>query len=492
MLPISLRPNGRRAVIVGGGNVAVRKAQSLADAGFPIFVVAERIDERLHSILDAHRGTRAQRAYAATDLEGAALVIAATGDAALNSRIVDEARAAGALVCDATNPELGDFTMAATARVGDLTISVDSGGSAPAFSSRVARELADRLGTPYADAVRTLARMRSYVKETFAAQERGPILRALARRPVGELAASSATVVCATRGSALALVQARSVAARLAERAVATTLLRVTTTGDRDRTTPIEALGSANVFVKELETALRERRADYAVHSAKDLAASVSGDLSIVAVSRREDPRDAFCSERYSDFGSLPAGAIVGTSSPRRRAQLAALRSDLRYEPLRGNVDTRLRKLAAGEYDAIVLAMAGLNRLHAKAKAVVPFSVEQLVPAAGQGALAIETRAGDEWLAATLRDAVNDEETELCVTCERAALAAMRAGCAAPLGIHAQRRGERLRALGVFAPGTAPVRADLEREVRTLEQARALGEELAQCLGAAAQMGAQR
>ncbi len=230
-------------------------------------------------------------------------------------------------------------------------------------------------------------------------------------------------------------------AARLAERGIATTLLGVTTTGDRDQRTPIDRLGEANVFVKELETALRERRADYAVHSAKDLAGSLADDMRIVAVSRREDARDAFCSERYPNFESLPPGAVVGTSSNRRQAQLAALRPDLRYEALRGNVDTRLRKLAAGEYDAIVLAMAGLNRLGVCARHVVPFTVECVVPAVGQGALAIETRADDEGLGSVLREAVNDPESELCVTCERAALRAMRAGCSAPLGVHAYLAG---------------------------------------------------
>ncbi|MBV8066480.1 MAG: hydroxymethylbilane synthase [Candidatus Eremiobacteraeota bacterium] len=483
MLPISLRPNGRRAVIVGGGDVAARKAESLAGAGFALFVVAERIDERLHSFLKANRVAFAQRRYQTPDLDDAAIVVVATDDSNLNAQIVADAKAAHALVCDATDPARGDFTMPATRHVGELTISVDSDGNAPAFSRRVVEQLADGLDASYADALRTLARMRSYAIETFAQQERAPILRALAMRPIAELARPPVTAICATRRSALAMVQSRTVAVALAKCAVVTTLLGVTTTGDRDRRTPIEQLGEVNVFVKELEAALREHRADFAVHSCKDLAGSMPDDMRITAISAREDARDAFCSERYCDFESLPAGAVVGTSSPRRRAALTALRPDLRYEPLRGNVDTRLRKLAGGQYDAIVLAVAGLERLGAGAKYVVPFPIDRVVPAVGQGALAVEMRAGDDRLYDLVRDAVNDPQSELCIVCERAALRAMRAGCSTPLGIHAHFAGETMIVDAFYAPAAQPpAKVRVERTISTLEAAQLLGEELAQQL----------
>ncbi len=364
MLPISLRPNGRRAVIVGGGSVAARKAESLVSAGFPIFVVSERIGEALRALVRASGGSFAERSYAPGDLDDAALAIAATDDAEANARVVADARASHVMVCDAADPDRGDFTMTATRRAGDLAISVDSGGASPAFARRVASELAAHLDPASAEAVAGLAQMRAYVKEAFPAGERGAILRALAERPVAELASlPKAKLVCATRESALAMVQSRSVAARLARRGVVTTMLGVTTSGDRDRTRPLDRFDDVNVFVKELENALREHRAGYAVHSCKDLAGTLPDDMRIAAISARADARDAFCSERYESLESLPAGAVVGTSSPRRRAQLAALRPDLRYENLRGNVDTRLKKLARGEYDAIVLAMAGLQRL---------------------------------------------------------------------------------------------------------------------------------
>lgn len=484
MLPISLRANGRRVLIVGGGNVAARKAKALAEAGFAITVVAERVGDGLRDFLREREATLAERSYAPDDLRGVVLVVAATDDSAVNARIVEDARAERILSCDASAPDRGDFTMPATLRVGDLTISADSHGASPAFSKRIVRELSAHFGPEYARALETLARVRAAVKDVFPQEEGAQILRELAQRPVAELARMpDRTVVCASRRSRLAMAQSRTVAARLAERGVATTILGITTSGDRDQRSAIDRLGEVNVFVTELENALRDGRADYAVHSCKDLPSTLAADLQIAAVSSREDPRDAFCSERYMEFDSLPSGSIVGTSSPRRRAQLAALRPDLRYETLRGNVDTRLRKLRDAEYDAIVLAMAGLNRLGQRATHVVPFEPDQLVPAVGQGALAVETRAGDREIAQTLRAAVNDPPTELCVHCERAALAAMHAGCSAPIGIHARITGHRMLVSGAIErePGSV-VRTSIEGRVSTIDEAHALGTALASAL----------
>lgn len=502
MLPIALRPDGRRAVIAGGGSVASRKAELLAAAGFPLFVVAPRIDSRVREIVDRAGGDAAERAYDSSDVAGAALIVAATNDDAVNARIVADARAAGILVCDASDGERGDFTMPAVLRAGSLTIAVDSGGSAPAFSKRITAELAQRFGPEYGRAAETLARMRVYAKTVLGADERRTVLQALAELPVAELASMNpvqaeheveaaverlraapasvpATVTCATRGSALAMTQTRMVAARLAERGTATTILTVTTAGDRDRSRPIERLG-VNVFVKELEVALRERRADYAVHSCKDLPSELPPDMRIAAVSAREDARDAFCSERFESFAALPAGAIVGTSSPRRRRALAALRPDLEYREMRGNVDTRLRKLRDGEYDAIVLAMAGLRRLGARARHTVAFSIDEIVPAVAQGALAIETRADDEELAAELRAAVNDAIAELCVACERAALRALRAGCTAPVGVHGTFADGVMTVCGFYASGDGDVRRTrMQEPVESLDQAEALGAAIA-------------
>ena len=285
--------------------------------------------------------------------------------------------------------------------------------------------------------------------------------------------------VCATRRSPLAMMQSRTVAQRLADRGIATTMLGVTTAADRDPR-PIERMETVNVFVSELERVLRERRADYAVHSCKDLPSSLAPDMHLAAIGVREDPRDALCSERFADFTMLPAGSVVGTSSPRRRAQLEAIRPDLRYDSVRGNVETRLRKMREGQCDAIVLAMAGLRRLQTGATYVVPFSPDDVVPAVGQGAIAVETRAQDAILAAEISEAFDDAATRLCVTCERSALAAMRAGCSAPIGIYAELIAGVMQVRG-FAQrqATAAVRARLERSVNSIEDAQALGETMA-------------
>ncbi len=507
MLPIALRPNGRRALIVGGGSVAARKAESLVAAGFPIFVVAASIvDDRLRSL--AGYGGYAERPYEPADVQDAALVVAATDDDGVNASVVRDARAAGILVCDAIDSARGDFHMPATVRRGDLTLSVDTGGRSPALSKRIASELADAYGPEYGGAARTLARMRSYVKTVLPPGQRSDVLRSLASLPIAQLASMNpvdaeheveatierlrhdaqpkptATVTCASRASALAMTQTRTVAARLAARGIATTILPITTTGDRQRDRAIDRIGSVNVFVAELESALRDRRADYAVHSCKDLPSELASDMRLAAISVREDPRDAFCSERFPSFDALPAGAVVGTSSPRRRVQLAALRPDLTYEDLRGNVDTRLRKLREGDYDAIVLAMAGLNRLKLRAAFTVAFEVDVIVPAVAQGALGVETRTEDAPLAGELNAAVNDPIAELCIRCERAALRALRAGCSAPIGVHASLEDGPMVVWAAYAAGPeGPVqRIRLEGRVDNAAQAEALGAELAAML----------
>ena len=509
MLPIALRFDGRRALVVGGGNVALRKAETLLDAGLILDVVAPAIDVRLRTLVEVRGGRCIERAYAPADLDGMDLVIAATGDDAVNAAVIADARAARVLASDATGANRGDFTMQATVRVGDLTFSIDSGGSTPAFSKRLARELSERFGPEYDAAARTLARMRVYARAVLDADERAAVMRAMAERPIPELATMNPveaeheleeavarmrggthiethSVVCATRASALAMTQSRYVAARLAEHGVASTLLNVTTTGDRVQDRPIAAIGSVNVWVKELELALRDERAHYAVHSCKDLPAVLPHDMALAAISRREDPRDAFCSERFARFEELPSGSVVGTSSLRRRALLQAQRPDLRYEDVRGNVDTRLRKLREGQYDAIVLAMAGLNRLNARAAHTVPFAPDIVVPAVGQGALAVETLAEKTDIAARIREAVNDAETELCVIAERAALRELRAGCNAPLGIHARIVDGRLMVDGAYAvlERNAVIRERVTTAA-TIRDARGAGIELARMLTAA-------
>ncbi len=272
-------------------------------------------------------------------------------------------------------------------------------------------------------------------------------------------------------------MQARSVARRLAGAGIETTLKIVSTVGDRVTDRAIAEIGTENVFAAEVERALREKRADCAVHSCKDLPSSFAPGITLAAITRREDPRDVYVSERFATFGELPAGSRVGTSSPRRRAQLAELRDDLVYVDVRGNIDTRLGKLLDGGYDALVLAMAGLNRLGTRATYMAAFSPEEVTPCVGQGALGIQMRSDDQ-RAAIVHELLGDTPTERAVVAERAFLREMRAGCGAPVAGFAKRCSDGMLRLSVAiasGDGTGVRRLAREAPVEDLGQAERLG-----------------
>jgi hydroxymethylbilane synthase len=230
-----------------------------------------------------------------------------------------------------------------------------------------------------------------------------------------------------SRGSRLALTQAGLVADRLRRPRVEIALVPITTAGDRDRTKPFGEIGSRGVFVKEIEEALLAGRIDLAVHSAKDMTSTDADGLVVGAYVERDDPRDALCG-----VDALRPGMRIGTASVRRRAQLLALEPELSIEPLRGNIDTRLRKRGERGLDAVVLAACGLDRLGLDGEIGRRFDPGELLPEAGQGALAVQVRAGDEDLAA----AVDDAETRRRVEAERRCVAIVGAGCLAPVAAH--------------------------------------------------------
>ena len=288
------------------------------------------------------------------------------------------------------------------------------------------------------------------------------------------------SIVIGTRGSALALAQAEGVAERLRALGAEVTLRMIKTTGDRLQGPP-PMPADKGVFVKEIEAALLAGDVGLAVHSLKDLPTELKPGLLIAAVPRRADPRDALLSrgERLAD---LPPGSRVGTSSPRRRAQLLRARPDLAMLPLRGNVDTRLRKLDAGQYDAIVIAAAGLERLGLADRIVERLDWEVCLPAPGQGALAIEARA-DDAEAIGLAAAVDDAESRACVEAERAMLAGLGGGCRVPVGALAEAQGARLRLRGVVA-STDGSRAVFGEQVGERARPHELGRALAADLAA--------
>ncbi|HZF84008.1 MAG TPA: hydroxymethylbilane synthase, partial [Burkholderiaceae bacterium] len=226
-------------------------------------------------------------------------------------------------------------------------------------------------------------------------------------------------IVIATRESRLALWQAEHVRALLQEQGHTVDLLGMTTTGDQILDRTLSKVGGKGLFVKELEAALHDDRADIAVHSLKDVPMDLPPGFALACVLEREDPRDAFVSSQYASLDVLPEGAVVGTSSLRRTVLLRALRPDLRIEPLRGNLDTRLRKLDEGRYAAIVLAAAGLKRLGLEARIRQCFDAATMLPAAGQGALGIEIRSGRPELVAALAPLAH-QPTWLATAAERA------------------------------------------------------------------------
>ncbi|MDQ2834548.1 MAG: hydroxymethylbilane synthase, partial [Acidobacteriota bacterium] len=256
--------------------------------------------------------------------------------------------------------------------------------------------------------------------------------------------ARAGTLTIGSRGSHLALWQARHVAGLLEQAGVETRIEIIKTTGDHLQTASLVQAGGKGLFTKEIEDALLAGTIDLAVHSLKDLPTETPEGLMIAAIPKREDPRDALAGKRLKD---LAEGARVGTSSGRRAAQLRVLRPDIRIEPVRGNVDTRLRKLKEGQYDAIMLAAAGLCRLGLEGEIAEILSPEVMCPAAGQGALAIETRTGDE--AYEICRALDHAQSFQAVTCERAALSALGGGCQLPVGAFAEVIGAALRLTAV-------------------------------------------
>jgi hydroxymethylbilane synthase len=240
-----------------------------------------------------------------------------------------------------------------------------------------------------------------------------------------------------SRGSQLALWQANHVKSLLEEGGHSVGIEVIKTTGDKITDVALVNVGTKGMFVKEIEEALHEGRIDAAVHSLKDLPTAISRKFEIAAIPEREDPRDAFCSPKFANFDELPQGARVGTSSLRRQAQLKALRSDLEILALRGNVDSRLRKLEAGEYDAVILAVAGLKRLGRAELVRQMLAADVMCPAAGQGALAIQIRAGDSTTHAVL-SSLDDASARATTACERALLTKLGGGCQVPIGALAE------------------------------------------------------
>ncbi len=295
------------------------------------------------------------------------------------------------------------------------------------------------------------------------------------------------TLRLGTRGSQLALTQAGIVADRLTAAApgVQVDLVTITTDGDRDQSTPLDEGERPGWFTTAIQQALQRGDIDLAVHSLKDLPTRRPQGLVIAAVPLREDPRDALISRSGQPLRALSPGAVVGTGSPRREAQLREIRPDLQVRPIRGNVETRLRKVRDGEYDAAVVALAGLRRLRLESEAAEVFGLEEMLPAPGQGALAVECRAADAELRQLLAR-IDDPQVRLAVTAERAFLAAIEGGCSFPAAAFAEHFGSTLKLHALIAPAGRIIRSKMGGPAET---AAGLGRQLAAELLARAARG---
>ncbi len=293
---------------------------------------------------------------------------------------------------------------------------------------------------------------------------------------------SKRNLVIATRESPLALKQTALIQASLegAYPDLSTSLLGITTKADQMLEVTLDKIGDKGLFVKELEEALLAGRADMAVHSMKDVPMVLPPGLVIPVMRSREEARDAFVSNRYATLADCPPGAVIGTSSIRRQSQLRALRPDLDYRSLRGNVNTRLAKLDAGDYDAIVLAAAGLQRMQMSARITQMLPIDHMLPTAGQGALGIECRAEDHALHHLLA-VLDDPSTQACVTAERAMCRTIGGGCSVPIAAYAvlDEVGLTLRGLVANPTGARIIRAQASGDPR---DAVLIGEQVAASL----------
>ena len=253
-----------------------------------------------------------------------------------------------------------------------------------------------------------------------------------------------------TRGSRLALIQSEAVAGALRARGAVVEIVVIRTSGDRLAQVQLADFGGKALFVKEIEEALLARQVDAGAHSLKDMPSELPEGLALGAFLPREDPRDVLLGRAAGGWAALRPGAVVGTSSPRRRAMVLTHRRDLRTEPIRGNVETRLQKLSTGAYDALVMAAAGLRRLGLEPPHCTPLDPAEFVPAVGQGVVAVEARQADRELLELL-GAVDDTRTRLAALAERACLARLGAGCHTAVAAHARIEGEGLRLTGVVA-----------------------------------------
>ncbi len=471
LFPVFVKLASKLCTVVGGGEVAARKVRALLDCEARVRVIAPRLCATLSTLVASGEVEHLARSYEPGDLDGSTLAFGATDDSRVNQAVYREAEGLGILVNVVDQPELCSFYVPSTITRGPIQVAISTGGASPALARRL-RELLEEVITPeYGQLASLLGSLREEVKASCpSGDERearwrsvleGEVLSLLkkgkqkeaestARRIIGlpsKEAHTGIKVRIGTRGSALALAQAGVVGESLRQAGISVELITIRTTGDRP--TALGAESPIGMFVREIEQALVHSEVDLAVHSLKDLPTGPRPGLVIAAVPPREDPGDALITRTGQSLDELPTGSRVATASPRRVAQLRAHRPDLVFVPVKGNVDTRLRKLERGDFDAVVLACAGLARLGRSEEITERLSYDICLPAPGQGALSLQVREEDSALRQLLEQ-FDHAPSRLAVEAERAFLATLGGGCSVAAGALGLVTGDRLVLRGVL------------------------------------------
>lgn len=460
--PFMIEIGDRSVLVVGGGRSAFLKVRALLGFGAKITVVAKAVSpdiSRLSGEIVVWR-----RAFRPEDLEGCAFVIAATDDKNLNRRIAEAARQAGILANAVDDKESCDFIFPAILKKENYTVAISTDGRSPMLAGRIKKIIAKSLPDNLDEAVGDLGRMREEVlKSTASSEERSRIFSEEIERRLGRR-----KIRIGTRSSALAMAQTELVMKELASRGIRCEAVVMRTEGDMRQDRPLWDFGGKAVFVSEFEEAILSGRIDLAIHSAKDMSGEIPESLDILACLEREDPRDVI----VSLSGRKPEDIrIVGTSSMRRKAMIENLGRGYETRSLRGNVPTRLTKLRRGEFDAVVLAAAGLKRLGLDDEPDLRYEFldeETFIPSAGQGVIAVEG-LGNSDISGIVRS-IDDRKTSLELRTERKLMHAIGAGCHDAVAALARCAGDgRIRLIAMRSDEGRMIRADVRKDADRID-----------------------
>lgn len=510
MLPLMIDLTDWPVLVAGAGSVGLRRALKLAGAGARVRLQSRTIDPQTRKRCESAGIDCVEGPVSLSDLAGMRLIVAATSDKDLNEEIVREANRLGILVSSATPQGDENVSFPAQIKRGDFVVSVSTGGASPALSKRIRQELESRFPEDFDERLKLLSALRAEELEEARAEDRktdSDFLREIASLPIEALRATALdqentraagarkgankmkTIRVGTRGSRLALAQTQAYIKKLQEACpgleVETEVIR--TTGDRNQTQALSEIGGKGLFTKEIEEALLDRRIDLAVHSMKDMPAELPEGLIFAPSPHRAPHKDVLVvradekAETIEDF--LAPGKVVGTGSLRRSCQIGEKYPGVEIRGIRGNIDTRIRKMLAGDYDAVVLAEAGLSRLDLGPQSL-PIRIlrmsDDFVPAPAQGILAIEVRDGDEEIL-ELCQAVADPQAVIQAQAERAFLEALDGSCHLPIGAYAEvLENGKLKLTGLYGDETGfHLKQTMEG---TREEARELGRTLAESM----------